>query len=472
MSLGPKLGYVAAQRASSFQKAQFDFSLRGNAAQAPLSGLPTDHAQQRARVGQACSPSPEIVSTHRGARASLRLTATTAARSETIDHEIGTEADTVLALTEQACRARTRLLASASHDLRQPLQAIGLWVELLRDQARELDVRTILGKIQETARGAERVLDALLDISKLDLGIIRTNVTDFAVSDLLDHVAITFAHVARDHRVALRVRNSSAIARSDPILLERILFNFVANAIRYSARGGVLVGCRQREEHLSLDVWDTGPGIPQHRLKDIFEEFVQLDSQGPDRSCGALGLGLSIAKRTAAVLGHPIQVTSCMGRGSCFRVDIPLGAQLPIAPAVSGGDVAAAAIFGAFVVFVEDEEGQRDAMEQLLRNWGCHVVAVSSAAEAIDQLQNHLRLPNVLIADYQLQNNETGLGAIRAIRSAVAEHVPALIITGECSMAIEKIMDGQGVSVLRKPLSPEQLRKHLAEAVNSNSRLA
>ena len=472
MSVHPGLGHVAAQHPLSLLEAQVDSSPRHTPAQISRLGVPADHALKPADVGHAILAPPGIASTDRGARAFLRLTPTTAMQSPTADCGTCEEADAALAHIEQACKARTRLLAAASHDLRQPLQAIGLWIELLREQVRELEVRTILGKIQETARGAERVLDALMDISKLDLGIVGVNVTDFAVADLLDHVAVTFAHVARDHHLTLRIRNSPAIARSDPVLLERILFNFVGNAIRYSARGGVLVACRRHDEHLSLEVWDSGPGIPQDRLQEIFEEFVQLDSHGLDRSCGALGLGLSIAQRTAILLGHPLQVTSCLGRGSCFRVDVPLGEQLSIAPVASDGHDAAAAIFGAFVVVVEDEKEQRDAMEQLLRNWGCHVVAVSTTAQAIEQLQHHLRLPNVLLADYRLQNSETGFGAIRAIRSAVAECIPALILTGECSMAIDTTIECPCVSVLRKPLSPEDLRKHLAKAiVSENSHL-
>jgi signal transduction histidine kinase len=204
------------------------------------------------------------------------------------------------------------------------------------------------------------VLNALLDITRLDLGVVDVKVIDFVVADLLDHVASTFAPMARDHRLALRVRPSRAIARSDPVLLERILFNFVSNAVRYSTRGGVLVGCRRRQTCLSCEVWDTGPGIAQGSLQSIFEEFNQLAPEGAQRSLGALGLGLSIAQRTAALLGHPIQVTSCLGKGSCFRVDIPWGTQPPHALAAPPADATASVLVGAFVVVVEDEREQRE----------------------------------------------------------------------------------------------------------------
>jgi len=371
------------------------------------------------------------------------------------------------------CSARSRLLAAASHDLRQPLQAIGLWVELLQDQTHDFEARAILRKIQETSRGAERILDALLDVTKLDLGVIGVNVTDFAVADLLEQVAITFGPLAKERHVALRVLKSSAIARSDPVLLERILFNFVGNAIQYSSRGGVLVGCRRGKDCLPFEVWDTGPGIPQDRLEDIFEEFVQLDTAGRERSHAGVGLGLSIAKRTAGLLGHPIQVSSSLGKGSCFRVDVPCGERPPVALTASCCDHSAAAIFGSFVVVVEDETEQREAIAALLRHWGCHVVAAATAADAIAQLADHMRLPNVVLADYRLPDSSTGLAAIRAIRSATAEDIPALIMTGECPTFVDTGIVEPSVRLLRKPVPPARLREHLAQALsNASLRLA
>ena len=424
------------------------------------------------------SPLPEpascsAISSGQDSRAFLRLDAPGALDSHA--DVIGSAAPSGSALEEakQTCRARSRLLAAASHDLRQPLQTIGLWVELLQEQVQDGEVRSILRKIHETSRGAERVLNALLDLTKLDLDVIGVDVTEFAVADLLEHVATTFGPLAREHHLALRVRKSSAIARSDPILLERILFNFVGNAIRHSVRGGVLVGCRQHEAFLSFEVWDTGLGIPQDRLADIFEEFVQLDSANGNRRHGGVGLGLSIAKRAAGLLGHPIQVSSRSGKGSCFRVDVACGEQRRMASTSLDSHESDAAIFGAFVVIVEDETEQREAMRLLLRKWGCQVVATASGAEAIEQLADHMRLPNVVLADCKLPNNETGLGAIRAIRSATAEDVPAFIMTGEGSTLVDANVGEPGIAMLRKPVVPKQLRKRLAEAlINGASRLA
>jgi signal transduction histidine kinase/CheY-like chemotaxis protein len=372
----------------------------------------------------------------------------------------------------QASRARSRLLATASHDLRQPLQAIGLWVEMLSEQPLDSEVRAVLHRIQETSRGAERVLNTLLDTTQLDLGGVTVKVVDFAVADLLARVASTFGPLARERHLALRVGKSSAIARSDPVWLERILFNFISNAIRHSMRGDVLVGCRRRRGYLSFEVWDTGPGIPQERLENIFEEFVQLNPDGRDRARAGLGLGLSIAKRAASLLGHPLQVTSRVGKGSCFRVDVPIGMQTA-APSAAGADDCDAALFGAFVVVVEGEKKRRDAIESLLRHWGCHVVAAASAADAIRKLGAHLRLPNVLLVDCRRASDESGLQTIRAIRSVTAGDVPALLITRGSAKPGEAKIREPGVLPLPKRVPPEGLRKRLARAlIDASSRLA
>lgn len=360
-----------------------------------------------------------------------------------------------------------RLLAAASHDLRQPLQAIGLWVELLRERAGDAELGAILAKIQTTAHAAERVLDALLDITRLDMGVVGVHAIDFAVADLLDHVAITFAPMAREHGLELRVHASCAMAHSDPVLLERILFNFVGNAIRYCARGGVLIGCRRRAGVLSLEVWDTGPGISGADLGHVFEEFHQLTPEGTHRARGAIGLGLSIAQRTAALLGHAIQVTSWLGRGSRFAVEVPEGTRPPCLAATPGAQAALSVLQGAFVVVVEDEQEQREAVELLLRNWGCHVVAAATAGEAVASLQGHLRQPSALLVDYRLLPPHTGADAIRVLRAALGADIPAVLVSGECASTLQASLRELGATMLPKPVHADVLRQHLADAVLS-----
>ncbi len=376
---------------------------------------------------------------------------------------------------DQSCGAITRLLAAASHDLRQPLQAVGLWVALLREQAQDPKVRDILGKVQTATQAAERVVDTLLDVTRLELGVVRVHLADFAIASLLEHVASTFAPLARDRQIELRIHQSSAIGHSDPDLLERILFNFVANAIRYSTRGTVLVGCRRHRGFLAIEVWDTGPGIQQERLKAIFQEFVQLGTAETDHHHGSLGLGLSIAQRTAARLGHTIEVMSCIGKGSCFRVEIPIGETLPDrltrrTQTTAGADDCATALFGSFVVVVADEREQREAIRLLLQDWGCHVVAAASTAEALELLEDHLRLPNVLLADHRLTGHENGWAAIRAIRAALCENIPAAIISGECPSVVDGANETADLALLRKPVSPERLHHCLVSLLVSASR--
>lgn len=418
------------------------------------------------------SEHPDILTPQRPARAFLRLESETVALQArgpwAADRETARPGQ---AVGQERRRTGARLLAAASHDLRQPLQAIGLWVELLRETAADAQLRDILGKIQQTAHVAERVLDALLDITRLDMGVVGVSVIDFAVAELLDRVASSFAPMAREHGLELRVHASCAMARSDPLLLERILFNFVGNAIRYASRGGVLVGCRRHTGVLSLEVWDTGPGISQADLEHVFEEFTQLTPQGMQRERGAIGLGLSIAQRSAALLGHPIQVRSWLRRGSCFSVEVPLGTRPPYLLATPGADASLSVLHGAFVVVVEDEQEQREAAALLLRNWGCHVVAAASAAQAIERLQGHLRQPNVLLVDYRLQPqsqpHQTGAAAIHALRAALGADIPAVLVSGENATTLEACARALGATMLPKPVHAEALRQQLAAAVIS-----
>ncbi len=363
-----------------------------------------------------------------------------------------------------------RILAAASHDLRQPIQAIGLWVELLRMQTADQETRSILSKLQQTARGLESIVDSLLDISKLDMNAVEAKSVEFSIGVVLDHVAATFGPVARDHGLTLKVREAQALVISDPLLIERVLANFVSNAIHHCERGGVLVGCRKRGASLSVEVWDTGPGIPNARIHEIFEEFVQISAGSRNRTRGC-GLGLSIARRIADLLGHQITVHSREGRGSCFRVALPLG-RTPVnrQPTCSIDDDLRSPAYGAFVVFIEDEEELREAMGSLLRRWGCHAIVAASTEEAIAQLGEHLRLPDLIISDYKLANGESGIGAIKRIRSAIDYQADAVVMTGESSVLMDHALAASGIPILRKPVAPEVIREYVAKCSLHRSR--
>ena len=362
-----------------------------------------------------------------------------------------------------AVASEPTLLAAVSHDLRQPLQAIGLWIEILRCDVTDAHMQEVLAKISETARSLESELESLLDISRLDMRRVETHPTDFPASQLLSRLAATFDPAAQAKGLRLRLRPSRCTIRSDPVLLERIVANLVANAIRYTERGGVLVGGRVRDGKFAIEVWDTGIGIPQARFGDIFDEFVQLARPGIKQEAGA-GLGLSIARRIATLLGHTIRVTSRVGRGSCFRVEVPL-ASSQFAPrlASTGCGALLADVRGAFVVVIDDESAVREAVGDILGHWGCHAVVAQSAHDAIAQLATHLRAPDILISDYRLEGGQTGLQAIAAVRDVLGVSVPAAIITGERHLIINAAPAADGIAVLRKPIESSALHSLIAE---------
>lgn len=227
---------------------------------------------------------------------------------------------------EQANLAKSKFLAGASHDLRQPIQALLYFTQALAYQLPDESGQRILGDMDRSLAALKSLLDALLDISKLDAGVISAEPRDFPVGELLARIAAEFTPTAREKGLALSVVNSAAYVHSDPTLLGRVLQNLVANAVRYTKRGRILVGCRHRGHCLSIEVWDTGVGIPPDRLADIFEEFTQLAKPEGDASQG-LGLGLAIVRRLCRLLQHEVSVRSQAGKGSMFRVDVPLAAE-------------------------------------------------------------------------------------------------------------------------------------------------
>ena len=362
---------------------------------------------------------------------------------------------------DRANAAKTRFLASASHDLRQPMHTISLLVGALKEQLQGRAAARLLAKITVAIESMESLFGSLLDISKLDAGVVRANIEEVRISGLLDYLESTFAAQANEKGIALRIVKSAAVARTDAALLERILANLVANAINYTARGGVLVGCRFRGDNVEVWVCDTGVGIPQDRTQQVFDEFVQLDNPGRDRSKG-LGLGLSIVKRTVDLLGHKLTVRSTVGRGSTFAVALPLIRRRPIAldPPIAA-QAPVGALKGAFVVVIDDAEENRSAMVTLCEQWGCLVVSASSGKELYRLLETHLRSPDLVISDYRLNEDEIGFEVIQQVRRTAEALVPAIVITGDVSAVADTGLPR--VVVLHKPLNASQfLRAALA----------
>ncbi len=358
---------------------------------------------------------------------------------------------------ELANRAKSRFLAAASHDLRQPMHALGLFVGQLNDMIQYPEARKIVDQVRASVEAMEQLLNALLDISKLDAGVLSPQIDDFPLATLLQRMENNFAAEAKAKGLRLRVLPCRLAVRSDPLLLERIVMNLVSNAVRYTERGGIIVGCRRRGKRVRIDVWDTGVGIPDDKQREIFQEFIQLGNPERDRSRG-LGLGLAIVERLARLLNHRIDLASTPGRGSRFSIELPAGdvqqtSQVRRAPAPVTNSLS-----GLFVVVVDDEALVRAGMEGVLHGWGCHVVNAGSGDEALALLGEHERTPDVIISDYRLRENETGIEVINRLRTHYATAIPAALISGDTAPERLREAKDSGYPLLHKPVSPAKLR--------------
>jgi two-component system CheB/CheR fusion protein len=301
------------------------------------------------------------------------------------------------------------------------------------------------------------LLDALLDVSRLDNGAVTPDVTEFPIGGLLERLRLDFVNHARDKNLVLRVVSSSAIIRSDPVLLEHIVRNLLSNAIRYTASGKILLGCRRRGTNLRIEVRDTGIGIPQEKVDRIFEEFHQLDNPARDRRKG-WGLGLAIVARSARLLGHRVDVHSVSGRGSTFAVEVPLGALSAMPDKVrEGGTVVGNDYREANIFLIEDEQTVRKAMCDMLELYDFRVSAAANSEEASRQCQTLENPPDLIIADYRLPMNKTGIDVVRNIRRLMDAEIPAIILTGDISSQILQEARVNHLVVIHKPVDPDEL---------------
>jgi signal transduction histidine kinase/CheY-like chemotaxis protein len=359
---------------------------------------------------------------------------------------------------ELANLAKSRFLAAASHDLRQPLHALGLFVAQLRNRVSASERKRLIERIDAAVSAMNELFNALLDISKLDAGVLTPNVTEFPLAQLLERTESTFAGAARENGLSLRVVPTDLWVRSDFILLERILLNLVSNAVRYTSQGGLVVGCRKRGRHLRIEVWDTGSGIPEDKRQHIFGEFYQLADPQRDRR-GGLGLGLAIVDRLCRLLGHPIELKSIVGRGSRFTVVVPLvPAHTKVAePPGPALDLSS----GKLVAVIDDDQLVLDGMGGLLRSWGCRVVTSSSADAALAALAGDA--PDLIISDYRLADGQTGIDVIGCLRGAFGSAVPAFLVSGDTDPERLRNARVSGFHLLHKPVDPMTLRAMLSQ---------
>ena len=355
---------------------------------------------------------------------------------------------------EQANFAKTRFLAVASHDLRQPLHALGMFIGQLSTPRDAASLKRIVERAEASVAAMNELFDVLLDISRIDTQQVAPSVGPFPVQRMIDRLEATYSGQAVRKGLSLRLPATSAWVSSDAVLLECILGNLVSNAIRYTQRGGVVVLCRRRREALRIEVVDSGPGIPADRHQNIFSEFVRLESASDEEKQG-LGLGLAIVERLARLLDHAVEVHSIVGRGSRFSVTVPLSSEPEIERVASDGvaqpDESAN---GRLIVLVDDDRSVRESMGGLLSSWGYQVIEAPSAEEAVAILGLAQDTPALIISDYELAGGKTGIDCISALRNSCKRSFPAFLITGGSGGESRQA----GIVVLQKPLSPAALR--------------
>jgi len=360
-----------------------------------------------------------------------------------------------------ASRAKSRFLAAASHDLRQPIQALNLLNSVAKRHVTEQAHRDIIEKQQKSLDSMAKLLNALLDISKLEAGIVKPDIKDCAVQEIFDDLRAEFEEQAKTKGLELVIEPCDDVARSDPRLLTQILENFVSNAIRYTREGLVRLRCHHQDLLVRLDVFDTGLGISPDEMDNIFDEFHQANT-GASRPDG-LGLGLSIVKRTAELLGCTLQVESKPGEGSVFSVVVPKGESSAVHVATTPKKAASALATG-LVLIVDDEPTVLDATSMLLKLEGFEVLTAANENEALRCMSN--RVPDLLITDYHLRNKRTGVDVIRAVRGQSSIAVPVILVSGDTSDAIV-VNDLEDTSFLTKPVNTDELMEEIHKRIGS-----
>jgi signal transduction histidine kinase/ActR/RegA family two-component response regulator len=375
---------------------------------------------------------------------------------------------------EKANRAKSQFLAAASHDLRQPLHAMQMYITVLQQKIKDKEVLKIVSDIDAVSISTGRLLNAILDVSELEAGAVKPQIEDFPIQEILHKVARSFRPMSYRKGLSLHIVPSSAYVRSDPILLEQIIGNFVANAIRYTESGRVLLGCRRREGSLSIEILDTGPGIPKHQSEAIFDDFHQLDNKERDRGKG-LGLGLAIVRRLSTCLNHTIEHSSKLKCGSRFAVVTSLGQKPTKIANKTKIDSGLFDLTNTSILLIEDDPTVLDATQKLLTSWHCNINCAKSFFEARQVISVDSRVPDIILADYSLPGEKNGVQTIEALRKIVGYQIPAFIITGEADTSKIRIISGHGFHVLSKPVHPAKLRaliSHLLVKSTKQQKLA
>jgi signal transduction histidine kinase/CheY-like chemotaxis protein len=367
-------------------------------------------------------------------------------------------------IAEEANRSKSRFLAAASHDLRQPVHALSLFVGALRQIPLAPDAERLVEQIDASTTAMDSLFTALLDISRLDAGIIAIHRRPFAIGPILERICLDYAGEAAAKGLNLTCVRCSAIGDSDPTLVERIVRNLLANAVRYTDSGRIVVGCRRRQGQIALQIWDTGRGIPPDKHEHVFLEYYQLGNPERDREKG-LGLGLAIVRRLTNLLGCKLAMRSEPGRGSCFELSIARADGAPVALEAAPDTQINPAASGLIVV-IDDERAIRVGMSSLLTGWGYEVITAGSSVEAIQLLSAHtVQQPDLLICDFRLRDGEDGIQAIERLRAEYNANLPAMLITGDLAASGLLEANGRELVLLHKPVANGKLRAAITHLI-------
>jgi two-component system, sensor histidine kinase len=370
---------------------------------------------------------------------------------------------------ELANRAKTQFFAAASHDLRQPLHALGLFAEALRQKTHDDETMHLINSINSSVDALDGLFSELLDITKIDAGGVEARPLDFRLDEVFRKLKLHFEPNAFEKGLALRFRGGQHVARADPMLVERILRNLTSNAIRYTEDGTVLVSARRRGATLQLQVWDTGSGIREADRERVFDEFVQVHepgaSPGPHQRKG-LGLGLAIVRRLARLMDAPLTLRSTPGRGTVFTLEVPIGK----APAAVQAMPRSSAPLGLtldrrLVVMIEDDPAVKSGLEVLLKSWGASVISFDTLQGCrawAGAAEPAMLKPDLIIADYRLESGHTGIEAIHALRDMLDRPIPAIVVTGSVLSNHEREAQEHDFHLLVKPVVPNKLRAMIA----------
>jgi len=392
----------------------------------------------------------------------ITLEAQIRARTEELTHVLRSLERTnaqLSAAKEEADKAnvsKTRFLAAASHDLLQPVISAKLSISTLSDLQQTQEGKRLARQVECSLQTIEDLIKTLLDISKLDAGVVTPEVRCFPLDDLLTGLHATFASMTPSNGFKLKVRPCGLVVESDPVLLQRVLLNLVSNAIHYTERGGVLIGVRRRRKTCYLDIVDTGHGIPECEQQRIFDEFYRGSTSSNGNRAG-LGLGLSIVMRITQALGHELTLKSSSGRGSRFRIVLPAVGKVTELREPSPCLTLLQALSGVVVLIVENDPPAAKAMQKLFEQWGCQTLLASGLAGVSEHLRSADRLPDIVVADYHLDENEVGVAAIASVQE-IDPSIPALVVTADHSKETARNVRAANAVLLQKPVSPGQLR--------------